>query len=87
VWLVEFFVKLRINKRRVKPVGDDDKRGLKTSMRLAFCTPVPVLECSDADPNSIRNSSTQKVVNISDLVTKLKSPVVLLAPRISVGLL
>jgi len=56
---VEFFAKLRINKRRAKPVGDDDKPGLKTSMQLAFCTPVPVLECSDADRNTIRNNSTQ----------------------------
>jgi len=70
VWRVDFFVKLRINKRRAKPVGDDDKRGLRTSMRLACCTPVPVLECNDADPNTIRNNSTQEVVNISDLVTK-----------------
>ena len=70
VWRLEFFVKLGINKRRAGPVGDADKPGHKTSMRLAFCTPVPVLECSDDDPNTVRNNSTQKVVNISDHVTK-----------------
>lgn len=36
MWRVEFFVKLRINKRRAKPVGDDDKRGLENKYAVGI---------------------------------------------------
>ena len=36
MWRVEFFVKLRINKRRAKHVGDDDKRGLENKYAVGI---------------------------------------------------